>query len=138
MADPRRLTISGNIHIKDFETFGSDEHCDLGIERSVVLQNTEYATVFTDLLGCGGECRTEVDIQAKVLEHGDILVNVYSRFFEGTTEVTDELEDTEKTEHFLVRKNVDTPLTHNLVNVDFPGNDISTVSLNFNNLLFED
>ncbi|MCY9204338.1 hypothetical protein [Bacillus atrophaeus] len=129
----RELKISGNIHIKDYETFGSDEHCNLPINLSVPLRNREYATVFTENLGCGGECRTEVEIQAKVLPSGDILVNVFSRFYEGSSEVTTELEDHKETYHFLVRPDTLTPLVHNLANNDVGGSDTSQVALRFEN-----
>lgn len=134
----RRLTIRGNIHIKDFEWPGSDEHCNLAINRSVWITNTEYGTVFSDNLGCGGECRTELEIQAKVLPGGDILVNVFSRFYEGTSEVTTELEDHKETWHLLVKVNSDVPIVHNLANTDVLGQDTSTVALRFTNTLVED
>ncbi|PFY12364.1 hypothetical protein COL47_28135 [Bacillus toyonensis] len=131
----RTLTIKGNIHIKDYEQFGSDEICNLPINLSVPLNNTEYATVFTENLGCGGECRTEVEIQAKILQTGeDILVNMFTRFYEGSSEVTTELEDHKETYNFLVRPNAITPLVHNLANNDVGGSDISIVAVEFQNI----
>jgi hypothetical protein len=139
MAEKRRLIVKGNIHIKDFETIGSDEHCNLPIDKMFTLYSDGgYSTLLTERLGCGGECRTEVDVHARLLENGQMQATVYSYFYEGSSEGTSEEEDRKETVDLLIPKSVPTNLTHHLVNVDFPGDDTSTVSLTFTNSPFED
>lgn len=137
--EKRTLKVSGHIHIKDYEVIGSDEHCNKPIhERKFTLyRGADYALLFSEVLGCGGECRTEVDVWGRLRKNGQMVVTVYTYFFEGSSEGTNELEDQKESVHHLLPKGVPITITHELYNVDTPGDDRSTVTLNFINIPWE-
>ncbi|MEB8702873.1 tetratricopeptide repeat protein [Bacillus cereus] len=129
----RRLEITGNIHIKDGEWPGTDEICNEKIKHTVTLKpNGKYEIVFTKVLKCGGECRTELNIEAKLKKNGEILVNVFTRFYEGASDDTDELEGSKSTKDLLVPIVDITSLTHHIIHDDIP-DDETIVSLEFAN-----
>lgn len=135
----RKLKISGNIHTKDYEVWpDTDERCNLPIDREIIIENPIYATILTEKLKCGGECRTELDIQAKVLSNGEVLANIDSRFYEGGSADTTELEDTESHRDVLIKRSSSTNVNQHLVNVDIPGDDESWIGLTFTNFPLED
>ncbi|MGN4294281.1 hypothetical protein, partial [Bacillus cereus group sp. MYBK87-1] len=68
-----------------------------------------------------------------VVQDGNMFVNVATRFYEGATDSTDELEDAKLTENFNIPPEDTRTITHNLINRDVPGDDTSTVTLTFTN-----
>ncbi|MGG1153049.1 hypothetical protein COM38_26940 [Bacillus toyonensis] len=141
----RRLDITGNISFENFPEFpGTPERCDRTINRSVHLEpDDQYMTILTMAVRCGDDCFTELDIQAKVIkETGDIVANVYTKFYDVKIDGTKEKKDSKSTPDFLIRRGKSAPLTHNLRKpevMDFSRVwDTSVVTLNFTNFLVED
>ncbi|HHY0839764.1 TPA: hypothetical protein ACVW80_005987 [Bacillus thuringiensis] len=129
-----KLKITGGIHIKDYEWPGSDEHCRKEINQTIRQDpHPHFINVFNDVLKCGGECRTELNVDLLVVQDGNMFVNVATRFYEGATDSTDELEDAKLTENFNIPPEDTRTITHNLINRDVPGDDTSTVTLTFTN-----
>jgi hypothetical protein len=89
------VVVDGTTEFHDYETFGSDEHGVIGFRRE---QNLGTGSVGVTLLqwqqGFGGELRVEIDISGSLQPDGTLNVNVQSRFYEGASEGTHELEDT--------------------------------------------
>lgn len=136
----RKLKITGRLSIKDYDVWPDPddwEHRDYNASIDK-FESPVYATIMTDTLTCGGECRTEFEVQAKVLSDGVILANVTSRFFEGGNEWTGELEDSKSHRDVYVARSESTTVEQHLVNVDVPGNDESWLTLTFTNFPYED
>ena len=86
----------------------------------------------------GGECRLEVDIVGKLLTRGRVEIEVEARFYEGTSEDTDDLED-EKTITFTLPTNGSPVHRHiHLRNTEIGGGDSADVRLGFTNTLVEE
>ena len=81
---------------RDAETIGSDEF----IHEERVVDNllfTDQAVNLPQRFTWGGECRVEVDMNAKLLATGDEAMEVWGecRFYEGESTSSTDLEDTQ-------------------------------------------
>ncbi|MCA2685010.1 MAG: hypothetical protein IM504_19585 [Microcystis sp. M038S2] len=90
----------------------------------------------------GGECRVEVRVTARALGRGEIQIEGNAKFFEGTSEDTQDLED-EKVVTFLVPRNTaNNPASTNfniqLNNAGFGGGDHAEISFSLTNSLVEE
>jgi hypothetical protein len=73
----------------------SDEHVAKEFPVHTILSdNQPAATVQIPHVGWGGECRVEMDLEAVLGSNKEIKVTGEARLYEGTTESTDDLEDT--------------------------------------------
>ncbi|AMR06560.1 hypothetical protein [Bacillus thuringiensis] len=141
----RNLEIKGSVSFENFPEFPwFPERCDRTINRSIQLDpNDQYKTILTMAVKCGDDCFTELDIQAKVIkETGDIVVNVYTKFYDVEINGTKEVKDSNSTQDFLIRRGKSTTLTHDLRKPEVMNFsqvwDTSVVTLNFTNFLVED
>lgn len=88
------ITITGTTEFHDYETFGPDEHGTFGFRQETTLSTNDLgATLLTWKQGFGGEERVELDIDGSLRPDGVLAVNILTRFYEGATEGTTELED---------------------------------------------
>jgi hypothetical protein len=100
----RLLTGEITVQGTDHEDFGSNEHPTDNVRR-VGPQVMEASMGFVDLgmptVQWGGECRVEIDWEARLdqAQNDAIIVHAITRFFEGASESTDEMEDQQ--EHFF-------------------------------------
>ena len=91
------IKVIGTTEFHDYETFGPDEHGTFGFMRENVL-STEgpSVTLLNWQQGFGGEERVEIDMTGSLSSSsGACLVQINTRFFEGATEGTTELEDSD-------------------------------------------
>ena len=88
------ITVTGSVEFHDYETFGADEHGTFGFRQETTLStNDTGAILLTWRKGFGGEERVEIDIDGSLRSDGVLAVNIQTRFYEGATEGTTELED---------------------------------------------
>lgn len=88
------ITVTGSTEFHDYETFGSDEHGTFGFRQETMLSTNDLGTMLlTWRKGFGGEERVELDIDGSLRADGVLAVNIQTRFYEGATEGTNELED---------------------------------------------
>ena len=96
-ANFHHIKIIGSTEFHDYETFGDDEHGTFGFMRENVL-STEgpSVTLLTWQQGFGGEERVEIEITGSLSSTtGACFVQIATRFYEGATEGTTELEDSD-------------------------------------------
>lgn len=88
------VLVQGQTEFHDYETFGSDEHGIIGFrQESNLATGVAGVTLLTWRQGFGGELRVEIDTYGSLQPDGLLAVNMQTRFFEGATEGTTELED---------------------------------------------
>jgi hypothetical protein len=118
----------------------SDEHGDSFQQITRVLQpNQSPVQIHVDPLKWGGECRVELDLFASVNQQNQIHVTGEARLFEGVTENTDDLEDTQSFA-FDVGPGIpglNQPATYNLslFNNELFGGDSASIDLSFFNIV---
>ena len=85
----------------------------------------------------GGECRVELDMNARVVGSGQVQVEGQARLYEGASEDTTDLEDT-KTVSFTVPKGgVPAHQGINLSNSGFGGGDHAEIRISLTNSFME-
>lgn len=90
------ITVTGTTEFHDYETFGSDEHGTFGFRQETTLSTRDIgSTLLTWRRGFGGEERVEIEIKGSLRNDGACAVTIDVLFFEGATEGTTELEDSE-------------------------------------------
>jgi hypothetical protein len=88
------ITVTGTTEFHDYETFGSDEHGTFGFRQETTLSTNDVgSTLLTWRQGFGGEERVEMDIDGSLRADGVLAVTIQTRFYEGATEGTTEMED---------------------------------------------
>ncbi|WP_128437474.1 hypothetical protein [Streptomyces cyaneus] len=92
-----RAKVQGTTEFHDYETIGDDEHGEFGFLQEVVLSTGGPSQ---ELLrwskGFGGEERVEIEINGSLQsDTGALVVSMETRFYEGATEGTTELEDSD-------------------------------------------
>jgi hypothetical protein len=90
-ASNRMLTVWGQVHIEDYETFASNEHCYSSINTNRTA-NPSYPIEIEWVRTCGGEIRAELNMQVQVLPTNYLSVIGKVLFFEGTSTGTSDLD----------------------------------------------
>ncbi|MFE7582521.1 hypothetical protein ACFU5Y_13310 [Streptomyces gardneri] len=92
-----RAKVQGTTEFHDYETIGDDEHGEFGFLQEVVLSTggpSQELLRWTK--GFGGEERVEIEINGSLQsDTGALVVSMETRFYEGATEGTTELEDSD-------------------------------------------
>jgi hypothetical protein len=107
MADPRIL--AGNVVVfgTDHEDFGSNEHPTDNTRPLDKLMFAGQGSIGIPVapVRWGGECRVEIDVEAELIVEADNAIRIRgnTRFFEGASEDTTELEDAKGFEFFVGR-----------------------------------
>jgi len=105
--------LQGNVRVEgvDHEDFTANEHpSDKLRDFQIVLepgqpeQNITVAPV-----KWGGECRVEVELNARLVDQSTAKITGQARFFEGASEETGEQEDTETIDFVVPRTTSTTP-----------------------------
>ena len=105
--------LQGTVRVEgtDHEDFSANEHphdkirdVQIMLETGQPEQNLNVAPV-----KWGGECRVEVELNARALNDGSVKLTGNARFFEGASEETGELEDTAVIDFTVPRTTASTP-----------------------------
>jgi hypothetical protein len=134
--------LSGNLRIEgtDDEWWPqSDEHVTREHPVAAILNPNQPAiTIDIPDVRWGGECRVEVDLQGVIVSGGDIKVTGEARLYEGTSESTSDLEDTESIDMTVPRMTPThlgaTQKTIQLRNTETFGGDHAEIFLTFLNI----
>jgi hypothetical protein len=101
--------LQGNVRVEgvDHEDFEANEHpTDKLRDFQIVLEPGQpEQNISIRPVKWGGECRVEVELNARALNDNSVKITGEARFFEGASEETGELEDT-KSIDFLVPRTV--------------------------------
>lgn len=90
------ITVTGTTEFHDYETFGSNERGTFGFRQETTLSTRDIgSTLLTWRRGFGGEERVEIEIKGSLRNDGACAVTIDVLFFEGATEGTTELEDSD-------------------------------------------
>lgn len=90
------VTVTGTTEFHDYETFGDDEHGVFGFRQETQLSTSDIgATLLRWQKGFGGEERVEIEIEGSLRNDGFLAATIDVRFYEGATEGSHELEDSE-------------------------------------------
>ena len=91
------IRVEGSTTFHDYETFGSDEHGTFPfLTQNVLSTHGPSMTLLTWTRGFGGEERVEIDITGALNSATGVLTaQLAVRFYEGATEGTTELEDSD-------------------------------------------
>jgi hypothetical protein len=128
----REVTVRGSMYIVDDE-WGSDETATRNVFMSGIRVGpfgTHAERSQTEKMG--GEVRVEMRLRFDWQLNASVNVWYEVKLFEGTSEETDDLEDTE-TGTINVPKDATVPLTLRLVNTEFDGGDTADISLQISN-----
>lgn len=87
----RMMSVWGSVHIEDYETFSSNEHCYSTINTNRTA-NPAYPIEVEWVRRCGGEIRAELNMQVQVLSNNYLSVIGKVLFFEGTSDNTSDLD----------------------------------------------
>ena len=92
--------LTGQIVVQgtDHEDFGSDEHPTDNVRTvgpTIMRSEDGFVDLGMPTVRWGGECRVEIDWEAKLdaNQNDAIIVHAITRFFEGASEDTGEMED---------------------------------------------
>lgn len=107
-ATNRMMSVWGNVHIEDYETFASNEHCFSSLNTNRTA-NPAYPIEVEWIRTCGGEIRAELSMQVQVLSNNYLSVIGKVLFFEGTSTGTSDL-DGSKNFSLYVAPNTSSPL----------------------------
>jgi hypothetical protein len=116
----------------------SDEHVHREYNVQMILDEGQPAAVIQiQPVRWGGECRVELDLNARVVGTGQIQVEGQARLYEGTSESTGDLEDT-KVVSFTVPKG-GIPAHHgiHLSNTEVAGGDHAEIRISLTNSFIE-
>lgn len=129
----RRVTIVAKIETTDDELL-SDEHATDRYHKEVFVGpwNTHAKADFEQRMG--GEIRIELQFEVDLNRDRSVTVTARAKMFEGYTESTDELEDTEETT-IVVRKNNTGVGSIRLYNDGLGAGDKSNINFAITNLL---
>lgn len=138
--------LQGNVRVEgvDHEDFSSNEHpSDKLRDFQIVLhpgqpeQNIEIRPV-----KWGGECRVEVELNARLVDDSAAKITGVARFFEGASEETGELEDSQAIDFLVPRTTgISPPRQHHVSlrnEVLIGGEDSADVFFTVTNRLLED
>lgn len=120
-----------------------DEHVSATRSVQQILDIDQPAVqIFIEPVRWGGECRVEVVLTARAVSDGQIQIEGNAKFFEGTSENTQDLEE-EKAIVFLVlkntRKNTEAAKYDvQLSNSGLGGGDHAEIGFSFSNYIVED
>ncbi len=107
-ATNRMLSVWGNVHIEDYESFSSNEHCYSTMNTNRTA-STAYPIDIEWTRTCGGEIRAELYMEVQVLSNNYLSVIGKVLFFEGTSTGTSDL-DGQKNFTLYVQPNTNVPL----------------------------
>jgi hypothetical protein len=139
----RVLVYSGVLNGVDDETFGpNDLLTNYPVEGKIALTEMDVPQNGQPVSkGWGGECRLEFFLDARLLNDGQVAVNVTGKLFEGTSETTQDLEDEETVSIVVPRFGqgmITMPFEMRLASNEFTGNDTGRINLTFANHPIED
>jgi hypothetical protein len=90
--------LQGSVRVEgvDHEDFTDNEHPrdKLRDFQLFLVEGQPEQTIEVRPVSWGGECRVEVELNARALADGTARIGGQARFFEGASETTGELEDT--------------------------------------------
>lgn len=104
----RMMSVWGNVHIEDYETWSANEHCFSSINTNRTA-NPAYPIEIEWIRRCGGEIRSELTMQAQVLSNNYLSIIGKVLFYEGTSDSTGDL-DGQKNFTLYVAPNTSSPL----------------------------
>jgi len=138
----RALVISGIVKGKDDEPFWKrDQYVHRSLKDTVLILSNDKPSgqVRLDDIKWGGECRVETIVEAKLASNSDqISVTATSKFYEGTSSDTNDLEDTESESVVVPKFSYRRPSTSSiyikLKNEGLGRGDWANVSLDFINV----
>jgi hypothetical protein len=111
--EPMSRLLQGNVRVEgvDHEDFTSNEHpSDKLRDFQIVLEPGQpEQNISIRPVKWGGECRVEVELNARALNDNSVKVTGEARFFEGGSEETGELEDTKSIDFTVPRTTGGTP-----------------------------
>ena len=134
----RRLIVSGSFYGEDDESFGKNEILNSSINQLTIVPFGARETVILDKkIPWGKELRAEIYLTATIMdEEGNIEINGSVKLFEGTSENTNDLEDSETIKYPIPRRQIFSPGKIRLENVGFfGGTDLAEFELTFDNTL---
>jgi hypothetical protein len=115
-ATNRMMSVWGNVHIQDYETFAANEHCYSSLNTNRTA-NPAYPIEIEWIRTCGGEIRAELHMQGQVLSNNYLFVFGTVLFFEGTSTSTSDL-DGSKSFTLYVAPGTSSPLNLTVWNTD--------------------
>ncbi len=132
MALLRRLAVDVRMKVVDDELFADEHETSTFQCVNIVAPDGQRATLVKHVMGVGGEVRAELDLTTRRGTGEVVVVEGSLKLFEGTSEATNELEDT--TSIFLeIPPNEH--VEHWTAAVNGPGfQDTAEVTLTFNNV----
>jgi hypothetical protein len=117
----------------------SDEHGHLEQGVEVTLDEGQPAGIIqVPHLRWGGECRVEVELLAQAIKTGTVQVTGTAKLFEGTSEDTDDLEDTQQVSFTVAKGGRPSRRQINLRNSGPGGGDHAEVYITLTNSIFEE
>ncbi|MFD3655974.1 hypothetical protein [Streptomyces sp. NPDC058620] len=136
---PRLLQGTARVEGVDHEDFTANEHpsdklrdFQIVLEEGQPEQNIEIRPV-----SWGGECRVEVELNARAVDNGSAKITGEARFFEGASETTGELEDRQSIDFSVPRSTGANPSRQHHVSlrneVDIGAEDTADVFLTVSN-----
>jgi len=121
----RRVTVTGNMFLRDHETFGSDETGNFAIDRTVDLSPDSRTGTFTIENCVGDEVRSTVQFSLSLRDDNTTVdVQTASRLYEGASCSTDDLEDSDSESYTVVRDNA----LNRVINMDNDGDDEAIIT----------
>ncbi|ALO12315.1 hypothetical protein AQF52_6722 [Streptomyces venezuelae] len=141
---PRLLNGTVRVEGVDHEDFTANEHpTDKVRFVQIVLDSGQPAqNLFIAPVKWGGECRVEVELNAMMLDNNAIKITGNSKFFEGASEETGEMEDQVGIDFTVPRTTGGSPPRHHHVSlrnqVLIGAEDSAEVFFDFSNLVVED
>ena len=111
-------------------------HSEQGVDT--VLDVGQPASVINvSPLRWGGECRVELDLTAQVVQENAVQMLGEARLYEGTTENSDDLEDTQQVSFTIPKGGLPARRQINLRSSGLGGGDHAEISLFFTNSILE-
>jgi uncharacterized protein with LGFP repeats len=127
----RRVVVAAHMDLTDDETFGSNEHSSADLRNEAIVTNDMPQELIRMSDGAGGELRVELRLDAAATLHGDALVSGQALLFEGTSELSDDLDGDEPIK-FVAPRNNFTSKTYTVTNED-EGGDFGVITMTVSN-----
>jgi hypothetical protein len=116
----------------------SNEHGHLEQGVDVILDEGQPAGVIqVPHLRWGGECRVEVELRAQIVQKNAVQVTGTAKLFEGTSENTDDLENTQVVNFTVPKGGTPTRRQINLRSSGVGGGDHAEVYITLTNSIYE-
>ena len=120
------------------DEFFSDEHGHLKQNVDAILNGGQPASVIkVPYLRWGGECRVELQLTAQVVQKDAVQITGTAKLFEGTSESTNDLEDTKQINFTIPKGGIPAHRQINLVSTEIGGGDHAEIRITLTNSIFE-